>query len=234
VVASPPNLAQADEGGVSLWIPGFGGSLAAVPPTPGFSFANIFYHASASGGGDVAFARQVTRGNITANFSGSLNASIKATADLYMAAPSYTFASPFLGGRATASLLVPYGRDKGSVDATLTGAIGPFGFSVSGSATDTLTALGDIAPQFAVAWNAGVHNYMAYITGNLSTGSYDPKRLANTGLGHNAIDVGGAYTYAPRSRCVKIPDQAIARRTGRLCLSTTHLRQRHGRPSRLL
>ena len=26
-------------------------------------------------------------------------------------------------------------------------------------------------------------------------GSYDPNRLANLGIGHGAIDVGGAYTY---------------------------------------
>ena len=36
---------------------------------------------------------------------------------------------------------------------------------------------------------------MTYVTGNLTTGSYDPSRLANTSLGHNAIDAGGAYTY---------------------------------------
>src|SRR5262245_29000103 len=68
--------AKADEGGVSMWVPGFFGSLAATPATPGFAFANILYHSSISAGADVAFARQVSRGNITANFTGNLNLSI--------------------------------------------------------------------------------------------------------------------------------------------------------------
>lgn len=74
--------AAADEGGISFWIPGFFGSLAATPQQPGFSFAGIYYHTSVSAGGNVAFARQVTRGNITANFSGSLTANLDAKADL--------------------------------------------------------------------------------------------------------------------------------------------------------
>ena len=43
--------------------------------------------------------------------------------------------------------------------------------------------------------NQGVNNFLVYATGNLTTGRYDPSRLANLGIGHNAIDVGGAYTY---------------------------------------
>ena len=45
-LASAPNTARADEGGVSFWVPGFFGSLAATPQTPGFSFAVIGYHTS--------------------------------------------------------------------------------------------------------------------------------------------------------------------------------------------
>jgi hypothetical protein len=193
VIATNP--AVADEGGVSFWIPGFFGSLAAVPQQPGFSFANVYYHTSVSAGADVAFARQVNRGNITANFTSNFSANIDAKADLYLGVPSYVFATPVLGGQASVALAVPYGRSQGSVDATLTGSLGPFGFSVSGSRTDAVTGFGDIAPMFSLRWNQGVNNYMTYITGNLTTGRYDPTRLANLGLGHNAIDAGGAYTY---------------------------------------
>jgi hypothetical protein len=49
--------------------------------------------------------------------------------------------------------------------------------------------------MFTLRWNQGVHNFMTYLTGNLTTGRYDPSRLANLGIGHNAIDAGGAYTY---------------------------------------
>ena len=58
-----------------------------------------------------------------------------------------------------------------------------------------MTGFGDLFPQFAVRWNAGVHNYMVYITGNIPVGAYNSTRLANIGIGHGAIDVGGGYTY---------------------------------------
>src|SRR6187401_3735990 len=79
-----PNSARADEGGVSFWVPGFFGSLAATPLQPGFSFTTIYYHTSVSAGGDVAFARQVNRGNITVPFSGNVTANLDARADLVM------------------------------------------------------------------------------------------------------------------------------------------------------
>jgi len=195
IAAIGASSAIADEGGVSFWIPGFFGSLAATPQQPGFSWATLYYHTSVSAGGNIAFARQVNRGNITANFNGNVNANLNADADLGIVVPSYVFGTPFLGGQAAVALLVPFGRSQANVDATLTGAIGPFGFSVSGSRSDSVTGFGDVVPQFSVRWNAGVHNFMTYITGNLTVGAYDPTRLANLGIGHNAIDAGGGYTY---------------------------------------
>ena len=37
-----PQSASADEGGVSFWVPGFFGSLAATPQQPGWSVANVY------------------------------------------------------------------------------------------------------------------------------------------------------------------------------------------------
>jgi hypothetical protein len=124
ILLALPASVKADEGGVSFWTPGFFGSLAASPLTPGFSFANIYYHTSVSAGGNVAFARQVTAGNLTANFTGNLNANLNADVDLYVAIPGYTFAQPFLGGQASVVMLIPYGRNRASVDATLNGNLG--------------------------------------------------------------------------------------------------------------
>jgi hypothetical protein len=90
-VTALPQTAIADDGGVSFWVPGFFGSLAATPQQPGWSNAFIYYHTSVSAGGDVAFARQVNRGNINVNFNGSLNANLKADVDLGMWAPSYVY-----------------------------------------------------------------------------------------------------------------------------------------------
>src|SRR6266508_5776524 len=91
-----PTVALADEGGVSFWIPGFFGSLAATPQQPGFSLATIYYHTTVSAGADVAFARQVSRGRLTANFNANLNLNLNADADLGMAIPQYVFATPVL------------------------------------------------------------------------------------------------------------------------------------------
>jgi hypothetical protein len=190
------NVARADEGGVSFWVPGFFGSLAATPQVPGFSMANIMYHTDVSAGGDVAFARQVNRGHITANFTGNVNANLDANATLYMAIPQYVFATPVLGGQAAVAMIVPYGRAQTAVDATVTGSfgLGP-GFSISAGTEQAVTGFGDLVPQFNLRWNQGVHNFMTYVTGNLTTGRYDASRLANLGIGHNAIDAGGGYTY---------------------------------------
>jgi hypothetical protein len=87
-----------------------------------------------------------------------------------------------------------YGRNKASVDATLTGA-GPLGLTVSGSRSDSVTSFGDLYPQASLRWNQGVNNFMTYVTGDVPVGSYNPNRLANLGIGHGAIDAGGGYTY---------------------------------------
>ena len=61
------DCAVADEGGVSFWIPGLFGSLAATPQQPGWSLANIYYHTSVSAGADVARAREFTIGGVARN-----------------------------------------------------------------------------------------------------------------------------------------------------------------------
>jgi hypothetical protein len=190
-----PTPVLADEGGVSFWVPGFFGSLASAPQQPGWSLATIYYHTSVKAGGDIVFARQVHRGQIAANFTGNLNANLKADANLGMAIPSYVFATPVLGGQAAIALVVPFGHNRVSADATLTGAIGPIGFTVSGERTDTVSGFGDLIPQFSLRWNQGVHNWMTYITGNLPVGAYNANSMANLGIGHWAIDGGGGYTY---------------------------------------
>ena len=193
-VIGMPRTALADEGGVSFWIPGFFGSLAAAPQQPGWSVATIYYHTSVSAGGDVVFSRQVTRGRLTANFTGNLAADLDANADLAMVIPSYTFARKLFGGQLSVSLLGLAGHSEASVDATLTG-LGPFGLSISRGRSDAVTGFGDLIPQASLRWNHGVNNYMTYITGDIPVGAYDPSRLANLGIGHGAVDGGFGYTY---------------------------------------
>jgi len=198
MLAALPGVAHADEGGVSFWVPGFFGSLAATPQEPGWSLATIYYHTSVSAGADVARAREFTLGRVPANFTANanLNLSINATGNLGFVIPSYVFATPVLGGQASVSLLAAYGVVGTSLAGTLSGVItGPLGNSVpfarSDTISDTTWGFGDLIPQFALRWNAGVHNYMVYATGDIPVGAYQSTRLSNIGIGHGAIDAGG-------------------------------------------
>ena len=195
VAAFAPQQSRADEGGVSFWVPGFFGSLAAAPQQPGWSLATVYYHTSVKAGAEIVFARHVHRGGLTTNFTGNLVANLNADADLGIAIPQYVFATPVLGGQAAVAMLIPGGRNKVSTDATLTAALGPLGFTTSAGRTDTTTGFGDLVPQASLRWNFGVHNVMTYITGDIPVGAYDPNRLANLGIGHGAIDGGAGYTY---------------------------------------
>jgi len=194
--------ALADESGVSFWVPGFFGSLAATPQQPGWSLANIYYHTSVSAGGNVALAREFQIGQIPTNVTATarLNASVNATGDLGFVIPTYVFDTPVLGGQASASLIGAYGVVGTTLAGQLTGTItGPGGGSIpfmrSDSISDTTWGFGDLIPMFALRWNAGVNNYMTYITGDIPVGAYQSDRLSNVGIGHGAIDAGGGYTY---------------------------------------
>jgi hypothetical protein len=53
-----PQISRADESGISFWVPGQFGSLAAVPTTPGWSLGSVYYHTSVSASGAAAAARE--------------------------------------------------------------------------------------------------------------------------------------------------------------------------------
>jgi hypothetical protein len=59
-----PGIVLADEGGVSFWLPGFYGSLAAVPTGPGFGLDTFFYDTNVNAGADVAIAREFQTGRL--------------------------------------------------------------------------------------------------------------------------------------------------------------------------
>jgi hypothetical protein len=200
LLALPFQAARADEGGVSFWVPGLYGSLAAVPQqAPGWSATTIYWHDSVSAGGDVTRAREITIGNIPANVTATANANVNANINLGFLVASYTFATPVFGGQASAGFLAAYGANSTSLAGTLTGTVttpgGTFPFSRSDSISSSILGFGDLYPQFALKWNAGVHNFMTYVTGDVPVGAYDSARLANLGIGHWAIDAGGGYTY---------------------------------------
>ena len=179
---SAPLEAFADEGGVSFWLPGQYGSLAALPQVPGWQFATIYYHTSVSAAANAKFP--IGQGDIQVGLDGDAN--------LGVLVPAYVFADPVLGGQATVSLAGIYGTSTTGVDATITG---PNGGTISGHKEDTRWGWGDLYPTASLRWNKGVNNFMIYGTGDIPVGAYDPSRLANIGIGHGAIDGGAAYTY---------------------------------------
>ena len=195
IQAAMPTIAVADEGGVSFWVPGTFGSLAATPQQPGWSFAGIYYHTTVSAGGDVAAARQVTIGRLNPTVNVNLNANLHSTADVAFLAASYTFATPVLGGQFNMNMTSIVGRERVSVDGTLTAMAGPVVATRSGSIDSSVSGFGDLYPQASLRWNMGVHNFMTYVMGDIPVGAYEPNRLANLGIGHGAIDGGVGYTY---------------------------------------
>ncbi|MDW9830368.1 SphA family protein [Sinorhizobium meliloti] len=181
---SAPNYAVADEGGISVYLPGFYGSFAAAPTEPGWAMSAVYYHTSVDAGANQAFPR---------GGRGEVDLGIDGRSDAVFFVPTYTFAEPILGdAQASLGLLVPIVHGWAQVDATLTG---PLGNTVSGQRSDSLTAFGDVAPFASLKWNDGVNNYMAYTTVSIPVGSYDADRIVNTGFGHAAIDSGVGYTY---------------------------------------
>ena len=147
------HCALADEGGVSFWIPGLFGSLAATPQEPGWSLAKIYYHTSVTAGADVARAREFTIGGVARNvtLNANLNLNVNATGDLGLVIPTYVFATPVLGGQASVSLMAAYGVVGTSLAGTLSGVVtGPLGNSLPfgprfDSISDTTWGFGDLA-----------------------------------------------------------------------------------------
>jgi len=148
-IAAAPKLAFADEGGVSFWLPGFFGSLAAAPQQPGWSLTSIYYHTSVSAGADVARAREFETGRIPVNLTANVNASLQARADLGLLMPTYTFATPVFGGQLTVGAIGIYGRTDTSLAGSVTGALatppGTLPFSVAKDAIPEKDR--DLAPR---------------------------------------------------------------------------------------
>ena len=177
----PSTAAQADAGGVGFWLPGLMGSLAAVPGQPGWGIANIYIHLNEQAGAGKELQNNA-----------SIVTGLHAHADVVAIAPSYTFATPVLGGQAAVALIAVPGNIGVDINATLTG---PRGNQFSGFASDNRNTWSDVFYQGTLKWNQGVNNYMVYVTGNIPSGTYDSHRLANLSLGYVAVDGGAGYTY---------------------------------------
>src|SRR5437868_9209021 len=136
--------AYADEGGVSYWLPGRFSSLAATPGVPGWSMAEVYYHTSVSAFGAAAAAREIEIGRFSPTVNVNLNLHLNAQADLLLLNPTYTFATPVLGGQLAIGVTGLFGRSSTDLNGTLTTGFGPFATTRMGSISDSITAFGDL------------------------------------------------------------------------------------------
>jgi hypothetical protein len=192
---SLPAPSHADESGVSFWVPGSFASLAAVPMNPGWSYSTVYYPLFVSATGGIAAQREFELGGISRSANVNLNATVKSNANVFFIDPGYTFATPVLGGQLTLDMATFAGVSGTGLSGTLTSTNGPITTTRQGAISDSVTGFGDLYPKATMRWNAGVNNYMTYVTGDIPVGLYSPNQLANLGLGHSALDGGGGYTY---------------------------------------
>jgi hypothetical protein len=190
------NKTLADESGVSFWLPGLYGSLAAVPQAaPGWSFVTFNYYDRVSAGADVARAREFQIGRFTPTATANLSANLNAMVDLQWIQPNYAFATPVLGAQLMVSMGMFVGHEDANLAGTLTATVPPFGLIRSDNISSSVTGFGNLYPVATLRWHDGVHNWMAYGTGAIPVGTYNSMRLSNLGDGHGSIDGGGGYTY---------------------------------------
>ena len=185
-IATAGTPAWSDEGGVSAWLPGTFGSMAAAPTVPGWALATVYYHTSLAAGGNVAASREIEIGRFTPTATANLSANLNATGDLFFFAPSYTFATPVLGGQASIGMTSIVGHANASVNGTLTASLPPF----TVLRTDAINDSGADVTAAIIK-----DNWMVYVNGDIPVGAYDRTRLINVGIGHGAVDSGGGYTY---------------------------------------
>jgi hypothetical protein len=151
-----------------------------VPATPGWSLPMQGYYY----GGDASNA--FTRGD-------SITLGLKTRLPLVLTQPTYAPDTKLLGGQLAVGVGFGYGLNTTQTDAS----VSSLGIALGRSGS--VWGFTDLYPIASLAWSSGVHNWMTYLTGDIPVGAYDSQRLSNIGIGHGAIDAGGAYTYLNQS-----------------------------------
>jgi hypothetical protein len=143
---------------------------------------SIYWHDSVSAGGDVARAREIQIGRVPANLTASFTGNVNANLDLGLCQP-------------VGSLRLQLDHARGNTLRSIGDTARHCCILALRQHQQLAIAFGDLLPMFQLKWNAGVNNFMTYVTGDVPVGAYQSTRLANIGLGHWAIDAGGGYTY---------------------------------------
>ena len=170
------NIALADENGVSFWLPGQYASGAALPPSPGFGLTVLAYQYRA-------------KSNTTTS---GVNQATSVTAQDLLLQPTYSFEQKILGATPSIGVTIGPGNAFTSVSAM-------YGGTSVYQGNQTTYGMSDIYPVAQLYWSDRDQNhFMGYVMGGIPKGTYNSNNLANIGIGHGAIDAGGAYTYTNR------------------------------------
>ena len=170
-------VVHADQSGTPFWTSGQFASLAAVPPSPGWSvnLTGYGYDGSVGGSAQLPIGRAIVAHATQRSPSLSMQ-------------PGYAPESTLLGGQPFVGLSFGVGGNRLQGDVT-----GSSGVQIRRS--DTLYDGTDLYPFSSLGWTRGNDNWMVYLTGDIPVGAYQAPRLANIGIGHAAIDGGAGYTY---------------------------------------
>lgn len=179
LILACPAAVRADEGGVPFWFSGQYPSMAAVAPSPGWTATLMPYYYDGGADAGTTFARGAT-----------LVTDLDTRTALLVGQAAYAPDAKVLGGQAMVGIGWGFGSNTTSARLSAEVAAGP-----GRDWSDRVDGSTDLYPIAALYWNAGSNNAMAYLTGDIPVGSYDPDRLANLGIGHAAIDAGAGYTY---------------------------------------
>jgi hypothetical protein len=172
---------RADEGGVPFWLSGGYSSFDAVPQQPGWYMPTQVYYYN----GNASATKNFQRGD-------SLSAGLNSQAAFVFFTPTWVPDEKWFGGQP--SFALTFGGGWNSTSASLSASTVHLG-TLTFDRSDTDSGGTDLYPQAQIAWTSGYNSWMTYVTGDLPVGSYSSTRLSNIGLGHTAIDAGGAYTY---------------------------------------
>jgi len=181
-------LAQADDGGKSLYLLGKRGPLAAFVPKPGFYVTNDVYWYDGSSNDLVPLGDRLGDRVVQ-------DVSAQALMDI----PQFTWVTDLTvgGGRLAFSAVVPFG--KLDVDGQGTVQL-QNGGDPSLKLSDSDSGFGDPVVGSSVGWKKRdgdkFRAWSVYSALYIPVGSYEVGRLANLSGNRWGLDVGGAYTMA--------------------------------------
>ena len=130
-------------------------SLAATPPSPGWSLSLTPYYYNGSANRDK-----------TLQIGETVTAGVTSEVTLLLLQPGYAAQDKILSGQPYVGLGWGPGNNRTSVDVTLSQP------AIDRTRSDSITGGTDLYPFASLAWASGNNNWMTYVTGDIPVGAY--------------------------------------------------------------